>query len=112
MSETLKSTWPRARIPHGCDECGRTIQVGETYWRWEGIDDYGDGIVTQKLCTQCIDAWKTLDATDLVFYEPGEGWPIGWLIESLTEEGLADEPVVRPIIEGIRTQWAARGETQ
>lgn len=63
----------RARKPHRCDECNRTIHPGETYEKWrslyEGLWSYG------KVCAHCKAAGRWLD-----------GWCGGWLRHGLTEE--------------------------
>lgn len=47
------ATHPVARKAHQCDQCGRTINPGERYYRWEQASDYSGGIETYKTCEQC-----------------------------------------------------------
>lgn len=55
----LSSGTRKARVEHKCEECGRTIEPGETYRFWTCIDPYyGGGIETQKMCAHC---WNTID---------------------------------------------------
>lgn len=44
-------TYPKARKPHRCEDCGRTIDPGETYRRGAGID--GGTAWTWKECAHC-----------------------------------------------------------
>ena len=41
----------RARKPHTCGECGRTIAVGERYWRVWAVNS--DGPFQGKWCDHC-----------------------------------------------------------
>lgn len=45
------SSEPRARKPHRCQTCGRTIRPGETYRRGAGMD--GSSAWTFKECVHC-----------------------------------------------------------
>lgn len=47
----LEPTHPRARKQHKCDECGRTIEPGETYRRAAGI--YEGDFWDSKMCAHC-----------------------------------------------------------
>lgn len=54
----LDSGQRKARKPHQCKECKRTIDPGETYRYWTVIDhDYGE-IETEKMCAHC---WNTIE---------------------------------------------------
>jgi hypothetical protein len=54
----LSSGERRARVSHKCEECDRTIDPGEPYRYWTGIDEAMGQIVTQKMCQHC---WNTID---------------------------------------------------
>lgn len=49
----LDSGTRKARKPHVCDECGRTIEPGETYSYWNSIQERGDPPTTHKMCAHC-----------------------------------------------------------
>jgi hypothetical protein len=50
---------PRARKPHRCEECDRTIQPGERYERSFGVID--GAAMTQRVCAHCVEARRWLD---------------------------------------------------
>ena len=62
MSEFNATTHPRARKPHKCSECGRTIEPGERYERtagsWEG------DFFTSLACLHCARARVIADYSD------------------------------------------------
>lgn len=47
----------RARKPHRCDECSRTIEPREQYQYWTSV--YDGNITTMRMCAHC---WATIDA--------------------------------------------------
>ena len=48
MADLVRTTTPRARIPHRCHFCSTTINPGDTYHRTEGL---WDGVFsTTKVC--------------------------------------------------------------
>jgi hypothetical protein len=85
--ETYRETRPRARKPHKCCECGRTIQPGEIYrllWGvWEGRPE------TYKTCSACqdLDAWAH-DQSDC--FCPTLGDLRQHVIDMVHESGEAD----------------------
>ena len=50
---TLASGVRRARKPHACLECRRTIDPGESYWYQTDVDHNVGGIVMWKMCAHC-----------------------------------------------------------
>lgn len=50
--EIIKQVKISARLPHVCQECGRSILVGEIYERYVGKSD-GE-IFTHKTCLTCL----------------------------------------------------------
>lgn len=50
-TELIDSGQRKARKEHRCDECGRTIEPGETYRYWTTLFE-GD-ISTDKMCAHC-----------------------------------------------------------
>lgn len=83
---------PRARKEHRCDECRRTIAVGEVYYKLTGVCD-GRGF-THKSCRRC-----RYDLARLVRHELDQGchWnesfpACGELIEALCECDLGQTP--------------------
>lgn len=46
-------TWRTARKPHRCDECSRTVDVGERYWHY-AYKEWGASTVDDaRLCAHC-----------------------------------------------------------
>ena len=50
---------PRARKPHRCCECLRTIEIGERYERVSAM--YDGRIADIKTCGNCADLWASID---------------------------------------------------
>lgn len=51
MPDLWKSSQPKARKAHRCEDCNRTIPIGEVYIRTECL---WDGVFqTAKRCTEC-----------------------------------------------------------
>jgi hypothetical protein len=89
-------TRPMARKLHRCEECGRTIGVGERYVRhvakWEGE------INTTVFCAECH-AWAMALCTAQQVVCGCSGWPVGGLwgeIEEFTREHLGYAPDFDP----------------
>lgn len=97
---------PRARKPHRCFECGRTIPTGDTYrliaGKWDGeFDQY-------RIHAECYALAERLG--DLMC---GGEWAFGQVLEHLTEAGinwetgaLDPEPFVR-LADDVRREVAA-----
>lgn len=95
----------RARKPHRCDGCGRTIAPGETYIAQAGKFD--STFYTAAGCTRCA-----YDVARIVAHELDDGcywseaWPtwqdLGtWFSESMQERtAIADVPVI-----DWKTEW-------
>lgn len=55
---TIRDSSPRARKPHKCTECSRTIEPGERYRLWVVIEwGYSGDLVEWRMCTHC---WATI----------------------------------------------------
>lgn len=93
----------QARKPHSCGECGRTIEVGETYEKVFGV---ADAPFTAKTCAHCVAArhWLGIEC---------HGWIYGGVFEDLTEHleeamfgpGQMDRGVLLRLCAGMRRQW-------
>lgn len=58
MADLVRTTTPRARIPHRCHFCSTTINPGDTYHRTEGL---WDGVFsTTKVCEPCAGLAATM----------------------------------------------------
>ncbi len=98
-AEVSSVTYPVAKKPHKCGECGRQIGVGEPYERcfmvFEGSGD------TFKMCAHCRvgAAWLTKNCGGYLYYE----------VCAELEEHAAEYPEVREplraLVAGMRTQW-------
>lgn len=66
MSDIGRWTKPKARKAHTCELCGRVIDPGETYHRYDGI--YEGRALTWKQCQHCDAAVRAFDI---------EGWDDG-----------------------------------
>lgn len=89
---------PRARKPHVCDECARTIQPGEQYQVVAGLWD-GD-LRRFKTCAHCVMASGWLE-------EQCDGYGFGRLREEIEEhwhEGYKSAWMGRAIV-GMRRGW-------
>lgn len=61
MSAVWVEAKPRARKPHVCDDCRRTIDAGETYWRYTLL---GEGPpFAWKRCAHCRALLHEIDVT-------------------------------------------------
>lgn len=74
--EFYESSTPKARKEHECDECRRTIHVGEKYryiaGKWDGDFE------TFKICLLCEEIRRSFKCDDGVT-------PIGYLMEDMNE---------------------------
>jgi hypothetical protein len=94
----------RARKAHHCQDCGRTIEPGETYTYGKGLSE-GDFFVA-KMCEQCVAAGRWL-----VKVCGGHFWP--GVVEELVEH-WEEEPDYRSLglgrlIVGARRHWRIHG---
>jgi hypothetical protein len=91
----------QARKAHRCDECARTINVGERYTN-EGL--LFDGLTsTHKTCSHCIVCREWLG-------DECGGWLYSGVEEDFMEhahEGTYGMPVLRLAV-GIKNQWITR----
>lgn len=93
----------RARKPHRCDECFRTIAAGESYERvgakWEGE------VCTHRTCGHCLAARAWLD-------EVCGGWMHGMICEDLSEH-LHDYRSLwlGRVVYGMERKWARKDGT-
>lgn len=85
--DLIRSNEQKARTPHPCAECGRTIQAGETYlyecWVYEGSFD------TLRTCGQCAAARRWL-------VEVCSSWQYNWLGPELREH-WDEDPIYRSL---------------
>lgn len=58
-------TRPKARKPHRCCECARTIEVGEHYWNLKGL--WSDKFEHYHICSQCYDLYEEFSAAEPCF---------------------------------------------
>jgi hypothetical protein len=73
--QVVNHATPTARVPHRCEECGRTIQIGERYCQVKGrLED--SGWVTNRWCRHCDAAAEWLNVVC-------HGYIIGRLIAGL-----------------------------
>jgi hypothetical protein len=116
MRTHLASGERRARKPHQCQECKRTIDPGETYRYWTVIDqEYGTGPETEKMCAHCYNtidlgasftgcprAWYWDQVHDLKDYEGGS-----FVADILREHTLTTSQARAMIrcVRGRRRQW-------
>lgn len=56
MTEASIPTYPKARQPHTCDECHRTIRPRERYERIAHFE--GGTASTSKFCVHCVVLWQ------------------------------------------------------
>src|SRR4051794_10869820 len=84
--EILRAKEQRARKEYRCNECRRTIGVGEAYlyeaWIWEGEFD------TAKTCLQCKQVREWLEVAC-------EGWNYSELEEDLFDHVTGEESIMR-----------------
>jgi hypothetical protein len=98
----------RARKEHKCDECCRTIDVGETYRSLGYTDDYSCWY-SHKLCAHCQIAtqWLTDNCGGYVYHAVAED-----LIYHLREEFDQTLPIWWPmarVYKGMARQWRRKG---
>lgn len=89
-----------ARKAHRCQECNRTIQLGE---RYEAMAGKCDGeLWTQATCTHCLAAreWLVKHCDGWVWGAVGEE-----LSEHFTDEGYRVDRLGRLVV-GMRRKWS------
>ncbi len=95
MTDLHSSTRPVARKAHRCDDCNRTIELGETYRYSKGLSEDGDFGVW-KDCAHCL---AFLESAPIVDWDYAEGYSPDDFAEF--EPGNDDERL-------WHTQWKAR----
>lgn len=75
MDANFQGKRPKARKPHECTQCGRTVEVGEVYYRPSGVFD--GRVYSLVVCLQCEAFAKALKT---VGFEDDEG-NYAWLPE-------------------------------
>jgi len=100
-----RETTRRARKPHHCDECGRTIQPGETYRTCVGLTDHWYG---NKSCGQCTAAlhWLTVVC---------RGYLLGDILDELAQHTEEPHPIstlaLARLVVRMRKKWLRRDGT-
>lgn len=94
----LSDTRPRARKPHRCDECARTIEPGEAYRRHSFV--FEGRVGCSKCCTHCevARAWLRDECG---------GWIYGGVLEDIAEH-VHDHgygPDLEALLAHMRSQW-------
>jgi ssDNA-binding Zn-finger/Zn-ribbon topoisomerase 1 len=85
--EFHETTTPKARKPHRCEECGRTIQRGEQYHRASGKFD---GVFySTATCLECEATRKIIHEAEIAEgCHWSDSWcPVGELREAIRERG-------------------------
>lgn len=72
----FSAEYPRARKEHRCDQCGRTIQVGEVYRRQGGV---WDGRMSTSIC--CLQCEAFAEALYKLGFEDENSGGYPWLPE-------------------------------
>lgn len=93
---------PKAKVPHVCGECGRTIAKGERY-RTQGGKVEG-GFIWHKTCIHCDKASEWLEAVC-------GGWVFTRRLEDFLEHVIGHEKEIRsrPLVRLVR--WMKAGWT-
>lgn len=94
--EVLSSRTLTARKAHRCNECGRTIEPGESYL-CEFLTDKEQGARVHKTCAHCqiVREW--------LLRECG-GWLYSGIAEDIGDHAGYGMPVARLVV-GINRQW-------
>ena len=94
--EVLSSRTLTARKAHRCNECGRTIEPGESYL-CEFLTDEEQGARVHKTCAHCqiVREW--------LLRECG-GWLYSGIAEDIGDHAGYGMPVARLVV-GINRQW-------
>lgn len=85
MSDSFGSTKTvRARKQHKCEECWRTIEAGELYYRHAGVWE-GD-FFTNVSCAHCAELRRQIAVTDCDFNEVYYGGAGEWVLNTGWQE--------------------------
>lgn len=74
--QRLSESRPKSRKDRKCEDCGGLIEKGETYYRVNGVDDYGFSSSVE--CQRCEAAAKWLTAVC-------GGWVLTEVVDELRE---------------------------
>ncbi len=104
---------PRARKPHRCEECGRTIQPGEIYERYAGT--WEGSFFTNIACHQCAELRRAVNKVDDYYSEGYYGglsdwiWQRMWveLPESVWSNDGRLVPLLR-LVAGFESRWKTK----
>lgn len=102
MSTVGHHSTPVARKPHWCEQCGRRIEPGEKYYRWDGI--YDGRATSAATCEQCVKFMRDLYAIE-VYGEDENGndsWPY------LPEVDWADVIAISPLWDMRHERWTQK----
>ena len=100
----LSDTRPVARKEHVCEECNRTIKIGEQYHRYAGIWE-GD-FFTNVACLHCSAARKVFVVYCDDYWENYYGGLSELLGECWREH---DDPItLGRLLVGVRSKWVYR----
>lgn len=95
----------RARKPHRCDECGRTIDAGEVYRFGSGLTD---GWFSQwKTCHQCVQACRWLNKVCHGYLINAAEEDLGHHIRGEEEGELSSSHLVR-LVRWMAYDWRDR----
>lgn len=96
MADLERTTHPKARKTHQCDQCAGAIEPGETYWRYSWLQD--GMFVTTSVCEPCFTLARDLHSSGFYGYDEDgrEGYPFLPDFEEWEE------------VRGISPEWAAR----
>jgi hypothetical protein len=113
MSDFGTHRTQRARKPHQCEECQRTIEPGETYDRYAGT--YEDQFFTFVSCAHCDVLRAAIQKVDSWFWEGAFGGVGEWFAQNMIREC---QPALTDFATGLRVvrmgrqfnrQWEAPG---
>jgi hypothetical protein len=88
--------WRKARKPHKCYECRRTIQPGELYEHFSGKWEHG--IDTYSTCAECQNIRASLYC--------GQEWTFGCLWEDVEEQLFRETGLTVECIDKLTTPEA------
>jgi len=97
-----------------CEECGRTIEVGEIYVRYAGTWE-GD-FFTNVACSQCAALRSRVRTMDDYYFESYYGGLSEWIAQRLWVEvrWKQDDPQLIPflrLVAGFENKWRTRAGT-
>lgn len=91
----------KAAVPHACEECGRTIMVGEQYERVAAV--YEGNFFTNAACLHCAAARRIASSVDDWYREDFYNGLDSWFGNSKYEYPI--ESGVLRIAAGFRERW-------